>query len=392
MKYNILFLGEFSPPSLVKRYPKFGLDRYKDSVFLLKGMRNDPEVNVDVITSPDIPSWPHFPKLFVGSITDIDERIKSLSVFNLPVIKQVWIVLSLFFSGASYILHHRRQVTTIIVPYIYYNHTAPARMLKVLFGKKVKVVSVVPDIFFPKGFFKLLNKQAERHTRKSDAFVLYTDAMATYLHIGGKPHITMESLIDVDAYILSEKKTKNDKTVILYTGALHRYHGVQKLFEMMKRIQRDDIELWLTGVGEMYDEIMKWPGHDARIKFLGTVEKSRVFELQNQADILINPRSDIDSPTVTQYMFPSKLMEYMLTGNPVIACPMSGIPEEYKQYLYYAKDGSLESLVNIVQQVLDTPEEERIIRGGKASGFILNNKSIKVQGLRVTSLIKQIQS
>ena len=392
MKYNILFLGEFSPLSLVNRYPKFGLDRYKDSVFLLKGMRNDPEVNVDVITSPDIPSWPHFPKLFVGSISDIDEKIKSLSVFNLPVIKHVWIVLSLFFEGARYIQRHRHQTTTIIVPYIYYNHTAPARMLKVLYGKKIRVVTVVPDIFFPKGFFKLLNKRAERHTKKSDAFVLYTDAMADYLQIASKPHITMESLIDVDDYSWSEIKGKNDKTVILYTGALHRYHGVQKLLEMMKRIQRDDIELWITGVGELYDELLKWPSYDARIKFLGTVEKSHVFELQKQADILINPRSDMDSPTVTQYMFPSKLMEYMLSGNPVVACPMSGIPEEYKQYLYYAKDGSLESLVGIMQQVLDTPEEERILRGERARGFILNNKSITVQGLRVTSLIKQIQS
>ena len=123
MKNNILFLGEFSPPSLINRYPKFGLDKYKDSAFLLKGMRQDPEVNVDVITSPDIPSWPHFPKLFVSGVFNKEDNIRSLSVLNFPVIKHMWIVLSLFFAGVCYILRHRHQTTTVIVPYIYYNHS-----------------------------------------------------------------------------------------------------------------------------------------------------------------------------------------------------------------------------------------------------------------------------
>lgn len=388
MKTNILFLGSVSPHSLVNEFPKFGLDRYKASSQIIKGMRE--QTVVDVISSPDIPSWPTFPKLFIKNTYDNEDKFESLNLFNFPIIKQLWIILTLFFAGFKYIIKHTDCKTVLIVPYIVFHHTAPARLLKIFFKDKVSVVSIIPDIFFPSGFSKMINKWAEKHTKESDAFVLYTGAMAEYLHIQHKPNIVMESLIDINDYELIKNKNDNEKTVILYTGALHPHHGVQKLLEMMKRISGEEIELWITGMGPLYSEIEKWPKLDSRIKFYGTVEKGKVLELQRSADILINPRSDDDSPQLSKYMFPSKTLEYMISGSPVIICPMSGIPNDYYNYLYTAKDGSVDALVEIVQQVLNTSIEERNLKGEKARDFIIKNKSVSVQGSRIVNLIKKL--
>ena len=111
--------------------------------------------------------------------------------------------------------------------------------------------------------------------------------------------------------------------------------------------------------------------------------------MQSKADILINPRSDKDSPHLTRYMFPSKLMEYMLTGHPAIICRMSGIPEDYYQYVFVAEEGTPESLALLLDKVLDMSDDERLKFGVSARSYILNNKTITVQAKRIVDFIKQ---
>ena len=389
---NILYIGAFSIKSIIDKYPNLGLDRYKTSEFLIKGFKGIGDVNLDVITAPDVPSYPKLPKKFKKEV-DAESNIISVGFTNLKGIKQFSIVRNLY-KEACKIIRHNNEKTYIIIPYRVFHHVCVARKLKKKFREKIVVCQTIPDIFYTKkktSAWYWMNRYSEKNAVKSDAFILFTQAMSEYLNIPDEKFMIMESVIDGNSYNLSSNNINNDndKLHVLYTGALRKEHGIMKLVDMMNHIKRDDFELWITGIGPLSDKLKEAADKDSRIKFFGTVAKDKVFELQSKADILINPRSDDDSPKLTRYMFPSKLMEYMLTGNPAVICRMSGIPEDYYQYTLVAENGTSESLAQQLNKVLDMTDEERRTIGSSARQYILDNKTISVQSKRIVDFIKQ---
>ena len=63
-----------------------------------------------------------------------------------------------------------------------------------------------------------------------------------------------------------------------------------------------------------------------RIEFLGMLPRTDVLELQSKATILVNPRQPVGD--FTKYSFPSKTIEYMASGTPLLMYKLPGIPEE----------------------------------------------------------------
>lgn len=388
---NILYVGAFSIKSIIERFPEHGLDLYKTSEFLIKGFKEINEVNLDVITAPDVPSYPKLPISFKREF-DIDNKVTSVRFINIKGIKQFSIVRNLY-KEACKIIRHNNDKTYVIIPYMVFHHVCVARLLKIKFGDKIIICQTIPDIFYTPQKTTAsywMNKYSECNAIKSDAFILFTKAMSEYLNIPNEKYIIMESVIDGDCYKTLQNKSNEhfDKFHILYTGSLSNVHGIMKLIEMMSFIQRNDFELWITGYGPLANKLKEAEIKDKRIRFFGTVSKDKVIELQNKADILINPRTDKDSPNLTRYMFPSKIMEYMLTGNPTIICRMSGIPEEYYNYTFVVEEGTSESLALMLNKVLDMDSNERKQLGLSARNFILSNKTISIQSKRIIDFLK----
>lgn len=388
---NILYIGAFSVKSIVERHPSFALDKYKTSEFLIKGFRQLEDVNIDVITAPDVPSYPKLPISFKREF-DIDNKVTSVRFINIKGIKQFSIVRNLY-KEACKVIRQNNDKTYVIIPYMVFHHVCVARLLKKKFSDKVVICQTIPDIFYTKkktSAWYWMNKYSERNAVKSDAFILFTKAISEYLNIPNEKYMIMESVIDGDCYKTLQNKSNEhfDKIHILYTGALSNAHGIMKLVEMMSFIQRNDFELWITGNGPLANKLKEAEIKDKRIRFFGTVSKDKVIELQNKADILINPRTDKDSPNLTRYMFPSKIMEYMLTGNSTIICRMSGIPEEYYKYTFVAEEGTSESLALMINRVLDMDSNERKQLGLSARNFILSNKTISIQSKRIIDFLK----
>ena len=50
-----------------------------------------------------------------------------------------------------------------------------------------------------------------------------------------------------------------------------------------------------------------------------------------KATLLVNPRPTTEEFTI--YSFPSKNMEYMASGTPLLTTKLPGMPEEYHQYV-----------------------------------------------------------
>jgi hypothetical protein len=63
------------------------------------------------------------------------------------------------------------------------------------------------------------------------------------------------------------------------------------------------------------------------------------------ADILVNPRPN--NEIYTRYSFPSKNIEYLLSGKVVLGYKLDGMPDCYKQFMVIVKEDSQDAIMNM---------------------------------------------
>lgn len=112
------------------------------------------------------------------------------------------------------------------------------------------------------------------------------------------------------------------------------------------------------------------------------------MELQKQATVLVNPRQNNEE--FSKYSFPSKTMEYLSSGVPVVAYKLDGMPDEYDSYIQYVEDNAIESLKEKLVEVCELSEEERQNLGSAGRAFVLTEKNSTVQVKKIVTLIKSI--
>ena len=176
----------------------------------------------------------------------------------------------------------------------------------------------------------------------------------------------------------------------LYTGRLNRRYGIELLLQAMKELPDPDIELWLCGSGEMEEEIRTYAAQDSRIRFFGFLPHEEAMQLQKQATVLVNPRTN--QGEYTKYSFPSKTMEYMASGRPVMMFRLDGIPGEYDPFLTYIPEESAASIRNTVESLRELSPSELDAMGARGRDFVLKNKNRNVQMHRVLDFIHKEQS
>lgn len=237
-------------------------------------------------------------------------------------------------------------------------------------------------------FKKIDIKIFENNSKYVDSFVLLTEHMKDVLKVGKRPYIVIEGVVNIsEAFSDVTEDIKEDtfKTVV-YTGTLNKKFGIINLVKAFHAIEDKNIVLKVCGRGDAEDFIKEYSIIDKRIQFLGQLSNEEAIKLQKSATVLVNPRQNNEE--FTKYSFPSKNMEYLLSGKPVIAYKLDGIPDEYDDYFFYVKDDSIESLSKTIKEVLNMTAEKRFEFGKKAREFVLNNKNNIEASLKIYKMIK----
>ena len=226
-------------------------------------------------------------------------------------------------------------------------------------------------------------KKSLKRLEAVDCFVLLTKQMADYLHIS-KPYCVVEGIASKSQQI---ERKGNSKKTILYTGTLHQKFGVMNLVNAFSQIESPDYRLMICGIGDSEKAIREAAEKDSRISFLGQLPRSEVLEWQKQATVLVNPRQNNEE--FTKYSFPSKTMEYLSSGIPVVAYKLDGIPDEYDAYIQYVEDDSIESLKKKLIEVCELSDERQSL-GSAGRAFVLTEKNSTIQVKKIAMLIKSI--
>jgi len=216
----------------------------------------------------------------------------------------------------------------------------------------------------------------EKNSRFVDSFVLLTEQMKEVLDVGERPYVVVEGMVNTNE-IENLVAEKNERGTVLksivYTGTLNKKFGVVNLVKAFHAINDSNIILQICGRGDSENIIREYATKDKRIQLLGQLSNEEAVNLQRNATILVNPRQNNEE--FTKYSFPSKNMEYLLSGKPVIAYKLDGIPNEYEDYFFYVEDNSLESLSTKIVEVLNLSNEQRNEFGKQAKEFVIKKKN-----------------
>ena len=197
----------------------------------------------------------------------------------------------------------------------------------------------------------------QKHIKIVDSSVVLTDAMASALMLKNRPYTVVEGVIADIAEITNNKHEKRHDTVnILYAGKLYYKFGVKNLVEAFVQIPDNNYRLILCGSGDLDGYIKSMAALDSRIIYAGQVSPQQVQIQISDADVLVNPRRNDD--IYTSFSFPSKNIEYLLSGKPLVAYMLDGMPVCYKDFIYEIRSDK-DSVVAIKEAILMAANDEQ---------------------------------
>ncbi len=399
---NILFLScaysetqkeEFQAKS--KRGYQYAAQNFQEAMF--DGFLNNSEVNLRVLSIPSLSTYPK------GS-SIIWVKDKSF-VFNGNKIGE-----SFGFSNLPLCNHFHQSRIDLYIDKWYENMSGDkcivvyamlkTQMQYAVAAKKrhpdIKLCLVVPDLPMYMNcnkYYKMLGLQ--KHDIKDinillhsfDCYVVLAEPMIKQLNIAEKPYAVVEGIYsNVTSAPYPVEKFPN-KT-ILYAGGIQTRYGVFDLIEAFHRIENNDYKLILCGPCLEMEKLNHYLSSDSRIEYRGLIPTDEVRALQKKVTVLVNPRHSTEE--FTKYSFPSKTLEYMASGTPVLMSPLPSMPEEYKQYLYLFDDESIKGMKLMIEKVCSLSISELNSKGTSAKIFVYNYKSSKEQIKKILKLISDI--
>jgi glycosyltransferase involved in cell wall biosynthesis len=119
------------------------------------------------------------------------------------------------------------------------------------------------------------------------------------------------------------------------------------------------------------------------------IDQGEAARVMTNVDILINARDPIHE--FTKYSFPSKTLEYMLSGTPTLTTRLPGIPGEYLPLLNWIDAPTPAGIAGAVDDLIASPREEVRTRAQMARQFVLERRSPEAQGARIMDFLHSLE-
>lgn len=305
------------------------------------------------------------------------------SVLNRKGVKNIWHMVTAFFAVLT------GQCDAVVLDVLNASIACGASVAARLRRKPcIGVVTDLPELMVTGtngGHVRMVNRVIGRCT----GYVLLTEAMNARVNPEGKPYVIIEALCDgafqPDCRNVPAHKTEK----CVYAGFLDARYGVKDLVDGFVAAKIPDAELHLYGCGPYADELSEIAEQNPQIIYHGTVMNAEVVQAEVEADLLINPRPTHEE--FTKYSFPSKNMEYMASGTPVLTTDLPGMPESYRPYVYLIRQETAQGIADALKEVLALPQGERTAMGKSAKEFVEREKNNRRQSYHLIEMIQNLK-
>ena len=355
-------------------------------------------VNIRGISLYPIPSYPKYSQIYQPSQSysqgSFDCYIPGM--ISLPFVKE------LCFAVKAYKQIRKERKTgeqfVILVSGLYRSLLRPALWAKNRYG--IPVVALVPDlpeqmILYRKDYSKLrtiLNKWdlslSKKYRKDIDGFVELSPYMNSYANEEGKPFVIMDGLCNLELLDGVEASPAIDTKYIMYAGKVSSTFGVDKLVEAFLSLGSNGYSLVICGDGDYAPKLKEISKQHSRIVFKGSVTHGAVVAMEKAASLLVEPRPS--DTAIAKMSFPSKIIEYMASGTPVLVTNLPSFDPAYSNHQYRIDEESVEGIASALKDTLSLPESMLREKGESAKEFVLNNKTIQKQCERIVGLLQEV--
>lgn len=255
--------------------------------------------------------------------------------------------------------------------------------------RRIKICLIVPDLpqsqyLYPGNSFiykiakRLDIKRFDKLNKNMDSYFILTEQMKYKLKTGTRPTVVSPGIITKDMLCFQDIRREN---TVVYTGSLRERENVIHIVEAFRKIKDESVKLQICGDGDQAPYIRDIQREDPRIEYLGIVSQKKAREIIRKASVLVSAR--VNDGEYTKYSFPSKIIEYLASGNPVVAYPLNGMEGDVKNLLICPEDKSITSLQNAIERALYMSDDERDDRRKMCFQYLLEN-------LESETLVKKI--
>ena len=247
---------------------------------------------------------------------------------------------------------------------------------------------------------RLIPFSLERHIqlcRKLDGIFVISTALRDYYISKGVDKEKIQIInMTVDPYRfigLSKSSTPSRKYIAYCGNVSNTKDGLDKLIISFAQISKDfpDICLYVIGQGSIKEknsnvDLINRLGITDKVVFTGKIAAAQIPQLLIDAEMCVLARPD---SLQSKCGFPTKLGEYLLTGNPVVVTNVGDIPlflEDMESALISSSDDN-EEFARKMRWVLENPGASKII-GQRGADVALKHFNAKVE---VAKMLRQMQ-
>ena len=310
-------------------------------------------------------------------------KYRHLKTINLPLIKQLLNAINVYFGVIK--LCDKKNSFVICDGLSYLASKAAVLACRL---KKIKSVGIITDL--PE-FLASSDRAVKRYKKLFDefsAYVVLTEEMAIKLGYQDRYYVVLEGQVDSLEEREPLKQKYFSKKIVMYAGIVQKLYGLQLLVEGFIKANLENYELNIYGNGDYAEEIDRISEIHKNVRHFPSQPNSTIVEKEKEAYLLVNPRPT--SEEYTKYSFPSKNMEYMVSGTAVLTTALPGMPEEYKKHVYLIEDESVDGISNAFKKVAGLGDDEVLNKGRLAREFVLSEKNNKIQTEKIIELINRI--
>ena len=355
---KILFIGGILPEKNIKeiisnskKNVDFAAHNFQKK--LICGL-DENNIHFDFFSVPFISSFPKYYKKIKIKKETVDS-INYVGFINLPYLKIFSRYLSLKKELKKYLKNNNDF--NVMIYSLHFPFIRNTKLIKKKFPN-CKISLIVPDLqeymsdnkTLIYRFLKTIEiKKTRKYIKYFDNFVFLTEYMNERVNIYNKPYTIVEGIANGKIMDNLSIYFNEDCRYFAYTGTLALRYGIMNLVNAFLRVKNPNVKLIICGHGEMAESIKKISMENSQIVYKGLVSPDEADKIQKNAFALVNPRQNNEE--YTKYSFPSKIMEYISTGKPVVCYKLDGFPKEYDDLLIYPKDNSIESLTKCLEDV-----------------------------------------
>lgn len=368
---------------------------------LAKGLSEN-GAEVEALSIPAVAAYPYSIYKRINSRHEVifnKIQVQWVPFVNVQGLKQVTIKKSVERLLKVWLKNNEGINDKVVLMYsMYPSYSEPAIRLCKKYGCHLcAVVPDLPEYMYSwkkmkgiKGLYsQRISQQMLRLQGTCDSYVLFTKPMAKKMKIDNKPYLVSEGFCDKSIFEDIPEQEKYEKKTILYGGNLSKLYGIHNLVDGFMKTNMD-AELHLYGAGADASYIEACAVKDQRIKFKGRVERTELLIALKKAHLLIvNKPTDDD---YSNYSFSSKILEYMISGTPILTTKVKGMPEEYYPFFFFIENETVNGIADSIFQVLQKEQNELLRMGKSAEAFALKSKNYKIMAKHIVDfLMRQIQ-